>query len=82
MKTKILSSIFIFYTMFGAESPTSIAKDPGFKYQVKNQELKDFISWKKNLKFENHLSVLNNYYKYYDYPKINNFIEELKINKW
>ena len=53
-----------------------------FKYQVKNKELKDFISWKKNLKFENHLYVLNNYYKYYNYPKINNFIEELKKDNW
>ena len=36
MKIKFLSFIFIFYTAFGAENPTSISKDPGFKYQVKN----------------------------------------------
>ena len=37
MKIKILSFITYFlHNAFGAESPTSIAKDPGFKYQVKN----------------------------------------------
>ena len=36
MKIKFLSFIFIFYTAFGAENLTSISKDPGFKYQVKN----------------------------------------------
>ena len=36
MKIKILSFIFIFCTIFGAESPISISKDPGFKYQIKN----------------------------------------------
>ena len=53
-----------------------------FKSQIKNKELKDFVSWKKMLKFENHLSILNKYYKGYNYPKIGDFIEELKKDKW
>ena len=36
MKIKVISLIFFSCTLFGAESPISISKDPGFKYEVKN----------------------------------------------
>ena len=53
-----------------------------FKKQIKNEKLKEFISWKKNLRYENHMNILRDYYELYKYPDIESFINELKIDNY
>lgn len=53
-----------------------------FKKQIKNNNLKEFISWRKGLKYENHMLPLRNYYKNYKLPTIDDFLIELSIDNW
>jgi len=53
-----------------------------FSKQIKNKNLKKFISWRKALKYENHMKTLKEHFNNYQYPKINDFINDLYIDKW
>ena len=53
-----------------------------FKRQIKNNKLKNFITWKKILKYENHMKTIRNYYNTYKYPLLEDFIEELSKDNW
>ncbi len=53
-----------------------------FKQQVKDKKLKKFIIWKKGLKYENHMATLINYYSYYKYPTIDDFLIQLSKDEW
>lgn len=53
-----------------------------FERQIKNNKLKNFITWKKNLKYENHMKTIRDYYSTYNYPLLEDFIEELSKNNW
>lgn len=53
-----------------------------FKKQIKNKKLKEFISWRKRLKYENHMLPLRNYYANYKLPTIDDFIIELYKDQW
>ena len=53
-----------------------------FEKQIKNNKLKEFISWKKGLKYENHMLSLRNYYEDYKFPSIDDFIIQLSKDNW
>tara|TARA_B110001450_G_scaffold91740_1_gene86981 strand:- start:3455 stop:4447 length:993 start_codon:yes stop_codon:yes gene_type:complete len=53
-----------------------------FEKQIKNNKLKEFISWRQGLKYEYHMIPLRNYYNDYKFPSIDDFIIELSKDNW
>ena len=53
-----------------------------FEKQIKNNKLKQFISWRKGLKYENHMLSLRNFYENYKFPSIDDFIIQLSKDNW
>lgn len=53
-----------------------------FKKQIKNNKLKSFISWKKTIAYENHMQLIRDYFDNYKLPNLDNFLEDLKNDKW
>ena len=53
-----------------------------FKKQIKNNKLKSFICWKKTIAYENHMQLIRDYFDKYKLPNLDNFLEDLKNDKW
>ena len=53
-----------------------------FQKQIKNNKLKLILRRKKTLAYENHMQLIIDYFDKYELPNLDDFLEQLKNDKW